>query len=226
MLIICSLIWPQQLAVRLEPITKRFDQLSREEVQQAIGVLKPTATSTSLATATSTQVPPTNTPAVTNTPAATKTALATLTPTITPTVVIAKNSKPNSAELWSWHWRDQVVSIAISVINERPWFGVGAGNSVRVMPYNFSPTHQVPLLLVSEIGILGGGLWLSLWLMMCLYLYRVWSRKNSWAVVMVCAWLALAVIGLFDYYPWGLNTGRLLTVMVSGLIGSLVENGS
>lgn len=261
-LLSCSLIWPQQLAVRLQPITKRMVFMSKDEVKIAIGL--PTATPSPLPSPTAshtalvltstpmiatapeiaTTLPSegkTATPRLSNTPTAvpaTATATAPLptstatavpaTPTTvaspavspTPTVLtaIAASSKPNTAELWSVHWRHEVTSRAIGVIKERPLQGVGAGNSVLVMPYNFSPTHQVPLMLASEAGILGGGLWLSLWLTVTLLLIRSWRQSNSWLIVGVCAWLALAVIGLFDFYPWGLNSGRLLTVMVSGLI--------
>jgi len=30
------------------------------------------------------------------------------------------------------------------------------------------------------------------------------------------------VIGLVDFYPWGLNTGRLLTVTLLGLAGRVI----
>lgn len=138
----------------------------------------------------------------------------------TPTVLpeMATSSKAHGAELSLWHWQQEAISRAIGVIKERPLLGVGAGNSVLVMQDNFSPTHQVPLMLASEAGVFGGGLWLSLCFTIVLLLIRSWRQSNSWLIVSVCAWLALAVIGLFDFFPWGLNSGRLLTVMVSGLI--------
>ena len=249
-LLACSLIWHQQLAVRLQPITKRLVFMSSDQIQIAIGlptatpsplpsptvshtatVLVPTSTAmiakapematTSptavVATATATEALPTSTAtAVPATPTMTPSPAISATPTVL--TAIAAASTPNKAELWSLHWRHEVTSRALGVIKERPLQGVGAGNSVLVMPYNFSPTHQVPLMLASEAGVFGGGLWLSLCLSVLLLLIRSWRQSNSWLMVSLCAWLALAVIGLFDFYPWGLNTGRLLTVMVSGLI--------
>lgn len=218
-LLTCSVIWPQQLAVRLEPITKRIVLMSPDDVEIAIGLQTATPSPIPSPTASHTATPVVPTSTATAVPA-TPTLAASPTVSPTPTVLIAEAapSKPNSAELWSFHWRQEVTSRAIGAIKERPLPGVGAGNSVLVMPYNFSPTHQVPLMLASEIGVLGGGLWLSLCLTLTLLLVRSWRQSNSWLIVSVCAWLALAVIGLFDFFPWGLNSGRLLTVMVSGLV--------
>jgi hypothetical protein len=47
-------------------------------------------------------------------------------------------------------------------------------------------------------------------------------RHNGWVVVALCAWLALWLIGLFDYYPWGLNSGRLLSATIVGLTGHVI----
>ena len=113
--------------------------------------------------------------------------------------------------------------IAFLVIKESPLQGIGAGNFPIFMrqltlaiPPNF--VHNVPLLLAAEIGILGAGLWLALCLMFAGWLIRRWRATDGWAIAAVCAGLALAIIALFDFYPWGLNTGRLLTVMVLGFI--------
>ena len=36
-------------------------------------------------------------------------------------------------------------------------------------------------------------------------------------MVFALAWLALGIIGLFDFYPWGLESGRLLSVITLAL---------
>jgi len=119
--------------------------------------------------------------------------------------------------------------IAFLVIKESPLQGIGAGNFPVFMrqltlaiPPNF--VHNVPLLLAAEIGILGAGLWLAMCLMFAWWLIRRWPAANGWAIAAVCAGLALGLIALFDFYPWGLNSGRLLTAMVFGFIARTASN--
>ena len=105
---------------------------------------------------------------------------------------------------------------------------LGAGNFpvyMRQLGLIIPPTyvHNVPLLLAAEIGIFGSGLWLALCLVIAWWLIRRWRASNGWVIVTLCAGLAIAIIALFDFYPWGLNTGRLLTAMVLGLIARTVS---
>jgi O-antigen ligase len=119
--------------------------------------------------------------------------------------------------------RGALQAAALEMIAAHPLTGVGAGNAPLAMvgtemPFPPQPSHNLPLLLAAELGVLGGGLWLCLWLAPGAVLLRRLHRANPWAVAVTGAWLAMGIIGLWDSYPWALNAGRLLTAALLGLV--------
>jgi O-antigen ligase len=121
------------------------------------------------------------------------------------------------SERASWSGRGELIVTSLRAIMARPWTGLGAGNfplaasiaSIEEVPH---PVHNIPLLMASEIGILGGIIWLCLWLLPGLTLLSSGTKKELWSLVLVASWLAIGIIGLWDFYPWGLESGRLLSV--------------
>ena len=79
--------------------------------------------------------------------------------------------------------------------------------------------HNVPLLLAAEVGVWGGGVWFSLAALGVWWIIRFWRAGNMWLIVGLCAWLGLVGEGMLDYYPWALETGRLLTMFIWAIIG-------
>ena len=77
----------------------------------------------------------------------------------------------------------------------------------------------MPLLVLVELGPLGGLLWL--WLMLAPLV--TWIKRGMRTASLLgptAALLALIVIGLFDFYPFQATQGRLLTWTVLGLWGA------
>lgn len=116
---------------------------------------------------------------------------------------------------------------AIDSVAARPWQGVGAGNFALHVQFSDpnarpQPVHNVPLLLAAEIGLIGGFLWLFIWVSGLVLLGRNWRLAGTWQTALFCAWLAIGIVALFDSYPWSLNSGRLLTVFVLGLAGRIL----
>jgi len=128
-----------------------------------------------------------------------------------------------ATEFRSLNERGGLIAVALDTIADRPLTGVGAGNfpvamlatDTRIIP---QPVHKVPLLLAAEVGVIGGFLWIWLWLTPGLAVNPAARGQNPWLVVVVSAGFALGIIGLWDDYPWALNAGRLCTITVLSLI--------
>jgi O-antigen ligase len=90
--------------------------------------------------------------------------------------------------------RSTDAALALELIAAHPWRGVGAGNylaAVRSFEPDSRIVHNVPLLVTAELGLPGVALWL--WL----------SISGLCASpVILPAWLAMLVIGLFDVGLW------------------------
>lgn len=114
--------------------------------------------------------------------------------------------------------RGQLNLAAMEMIKESPWFGVGLGNFLVKLPefqknnqiFWFQPVHNILLLIVSEIGLLGSGV--LVWLL---------GRKMDWKKWDKWTWLILAIIfvsGMVDHYWFTLPQNMWLLVLVLGVI--------
>ncbi len=114
--------------------------------------------------------------------------------------------------------RGQLNLAAMEMIKESPWFGVGLGNFLVKLPefqrnnqiFWFQPVHNILLLIISEIGLLGSGV--LVWLM---------GRKMDWKKWDKWTWLILAIIfvsGMVDHYWFTLPQNMWLLVLVLGII--------
>ena len=114
--------------------------------------------------------------------------------------------------------RGQLNLAALQMIKKSPWFGVGLGNFLANLPefqknnqiFWFQPVHNVLLLLVSEIGLLGFGV-----------MGWVLGRKWDWKKWDKWIWIILGVIfvsGMVDHYWFTLPQNMWLLTLVLGLI--------
>jgi hypothetical protein len=113
--------------------------------------------------------------------------------------------------------RGQLNLAAIEMIRESPWVGIGLGNYLVRLP-NFlktnhifwlQPVHNIFLLLVSEIGILG--LMVVVWLLAKIK----WNKLTEWD------WVILVVIlmtGMVDHYWFTLPQNMWLLALILGVI--------
>ena len=125
-------------------------------------------------------------------------------------------------EAFSISERVELTDVGWEIIGQRPWRGVGAGNFPLAMPrlrplMRAQSVHNIPLLLASEVGLLGGALWLMMGFVVIARLILHWRKASPWLLSAICAWGAVAFIAFFDSYLWSLNSGLLLTAMVLGL---------
>lgn len=133
-----------------------------------------------------------------------------------------------NSEVRSVDERSVMLHIAVRHLTAQPWPGIGLGQFSRLALaegrdllgyYPPQPVHVVPILATVELGPLGGLLWL--WLALAPMGALIIRRRLPPDVRgPSAAWLALLVIGLFDFYPFQATQGRLLTWTVLALWGA------
>lgn len=113
---------------------------------------------------------------------------------------------------------DRVVAIEVAQeVIELNWLkGVGLGNYAdyarSAISLDAFTVHNIPLLMVAELGLPGGFLWL--WLALAPFLYLLYRRVRSpatrldhesedgFTLSLLAPWAAMFVIGLFDVTLW------------------------
>ncbi len=111
--------------------------------------------------------------------------------------------------------RGQLNTAAIKLWQSSPLFGVGLGNFLVRLPealpvrtiYFLQPVHNIYLLVLSEIGIVGVGL-IVLWIA---------SQSQKWRVSLHFSLFTLLLLGLVDHYPLTLQQGQLLLTVLVGM---------
>jgi hypothetical protein len=117
----------------------------------------------------------------------------------------------------SFRKREMLALASIKMIEKYPLFGVGAGNFVEVLSkfqngdfYWMQPVHNIVLLALSEVGILG-----IIALIVVLYelgIINIKWKKQWWFLVIV------GVTGMVDHYWLTLPQNTWLLAVVLGLI--------
>lgn len=128
----------------------------------------------------------------------------------------------------SWLLRYELLQISLRMFIENPLFGVGLNNFVvRMGEYGYlpvtyqflQPVHNIFLLLLSELGIVGFLIFSALFFYV---LARVILKRNkSGAYYILISLVQILILGMFDHYLITLQQGRLLFFLVIGLAAGL-----
>jgi len=111
----------------------------------------------------------------------------------------------------------------IELIEQQPMLGVGVGAYSLALSQNVArffqiePVHNIPLLMVSELGL--SGALLSLWLGIIL-LRQPWKLVGKTGSLNYALVIGLVTVSLFDHYLWTLAPGRLLFGISLGLLAN------
>ena len=118
--------------------------------------------------------------------------------------------------------------LSMPIIRDNPILGVGAGDypfalKTRVSPDRvggiFVPIHNVPMLIVAELGVVGGAAWTLV--MIAPVVWAVSSRSLPRFGFLSLVWLGPLVVVLFvsllDFPPWATQDGRVLLWAMLGL---------
>ena len=116
--------------------------------------------------------------------------------------------------------REQLNTSAIHMWQMAPIFGVGLGNFLVALPhflplrtvYFLQPAHNIYLLLLSEIGVIG----ICLVLFFIIKLLKSESRIKTPSPIHYSL-IALLLLGLVDHYPLTLQQGQLLLTIFMSL---------
>ncbi|RLT37838.1 MAG: O-antigen ligase domain-containing protein [Chloroflexi bacterium] len=127
-------------------------------------------------------------------------------------------------EARSLYERVRDAQTAWQLIVAHPWLGVGAGNGLaaaQAVHPDAGSVHSVPLLVMVELGALGGICWL---LFMALPLLRsaslsLWRRPPASAHPYAAVWVGVLIAGLFDTPLWFTTSWR--AALLLGLLAAL-----
>jgi O-antigen ligase len=123
--------------------------------------------------------------------------------------------------------RERDTMLAISLIRQHPWTGVGAGNyllAARALDPHAGVAHNIPLLAAAELGVPGG--LLLLWIL--LYPFASWAGKSinrrrslqpdarGQSLAPLAPLLALLLVSLVQpaFWPYPTVRGTLLLALV------------
>ena len=116
----------------------------------------------------------------------------------------------------SFQKREMLLGAAIKMISSSPLFGIGAGNFVKELPkfqsgvwFWLQPVHNIFLLLVSEIGLLGVILLITNYQLL---INNLKFGKYWWI------WIIVGVTGMVDHYWVSLAQNSWLLAVFLGLI--------
>lgn len=124
--------------------------------------------------------------------------------------------------------RQQLNAAAIKLWATSPLFGVGLGNFLVRLPevlptrtiYFLQPVHNIYLLLLAEIGIVGIGLIVLFVLWVLKYELRIMNygkRKSKELFMLHTSLFIILLLGLVDHYPLTLQQGQLLLTILAAL---------
>ena len=126
-------------------------------------------------------------------------------------------------EAFSNEARAWLIQSTLNIIKDHPWLGVGVGAYVveyaRHAPYGYliEPVHNLPLLVVAELGLGGALVVIGLGVVV---VTGAWRAKHPETALFAAALIGLLTTGLFDHYLWTLAPGRLLLGLLFGLLAA------
>lgn len=133
--------------------------------------------------------------------------------------------------------RAAYMRVGESIIIKNPLLGVGIGNQVEYAKKNglyerfdvsrasdFQPVHNIFLLALSEVGLLGG-IPLGLFFVYLFIFFLKHGKKNSASLWLFSSLVGFFVFGLFDHFFWTMQSGIALFWIVTFLFILSMEGG-
>lgn len=133
--------------------------------------------------------------------------------------------------------RTMYLMIGKNMLFDNP-LGVGLGGftlhmqdytDVKLTPWLFQPVHNIFVLMADELGILGGVIFLALFVYVFYRLLRTTKHQktpeNRFAVALLLSMVTgIAVIGFFDHYFVTIYQGQVMLFIYFGFVSSLLSS--
>lgn len=142
------------------------------------------------------------------------------------TLILSRTPSASNTESLAVTGRFWLIEQGIKMTSERPFTGVGIGSFIILLAEregqnNFvEPVHNIPLLALAELGLVGFLLlaWVAIEIGR-----RIYRTQQPNAILISAILAGIGVISLFDHYFWTLAPGR---VMLSLAIGTWLGQSS
>jgi hypothetical protein len=118
--------------------------------------------------------------------------------------------------------RQRDMGIALRLVADHPWRGVGLGQYLAAArPFDLAArlVHNVPLLIAAELGLPGALLWLWLAAAPVVRAARDYRKGQVAMTGQLAPWVALVAISMFQMMPW-ISTGWRATTLFALTAGA------
>ncbi|MFH1668253.1 MAG: O-antigen ligase family protein [Candidatus Komeilibacteria bacterium] len=141
-------------------------------------------------------------------------------------LLVNRVSVESRLEVQSIDERVQGYGQAWDIFKSHAFLGVGLGNYTGALynvdstrpAWEYQPVHNIDLLTMSELGIVGESILIGIFLCILLIIFKNWyAEVGENKLILVSAALGVVVIAGFDHYLWSLYFGILLFWLILGL---------
>jgi O-antigen ligase len=138
-------------------------------------------------------------------------------------------SHQSTAEIRSMSERIAGYGESVKLFEEQPWFGVGLGNYTAALyqmdssreGWEYQPVHNVFGLVIVELGVVGAGLLLAVWLLFS-YVHLIFFKADFVSVIFFA--LCFSPLVLFDHYLFSSYAGLLLAAVCFSIFLRIYPN--
>jgi len=148
---------------------------------------------------------------------------------------LTRASGQGRLEWRSWNERRTLTADALKLVSRHTALGVGAGEMPSAVwreladgrtGWKYQEVHNLPLLVLVDVGAVGLILWLLFVAAVCLSVFSSIRSGNAAAAVPAALLIAALTAGLFDHFLWSSWTGQLMFWLVCGLALSELDKGT